>query len=75
MGRRSGIVALALALLLALAPAALALDGPGPPLLAEPGDGHTAIKYLACAGSIALAVLTVSGVYFAALICAEAMLD
>ena len=71
MWRRSGIVVLALAVMLALAPAtpraevgAVAPDGAG-----------TALRYVACAGSIVFMIAVPASVFYTTLVCINAFLS
>ena len=70
MGRTGGIVALTLALLLALAPATPRADAGA----ATPDGASTAMRYIACAGSIVFMVAVPASVFYTALVCINAFL-
>lgn len=70
MWKRSGIVALALALTLALAPAAPRADT----TTAAPDGAGTALRYVACAGSIVFMVMVPASVFYTTLVCIHALL-
>jgi hypothetical protein len=71
MCRKIGIVALALALSLALAPAAPRAET----RTATPTGAGTAMKYIACAGSIVFMVYVPASVFYTTLVCINAFLS
>ena len=71
MWRKGGIVALALAVMLALAPATPRADE----RTAEPNGAGTAMKYIACAGSIVFMVAVPASVFYTTLVCIHAFLN
>ena len=71
MWRKAGIVALALALSLALAPVAPRADTG----TAAPEGVGTAMKYVACAGSIVFMVMVPASVFYTTLVCINAFLS
>ena len=70
MGRKGGIVALALALSLALAPATPRADT----RTAAPDGAGTAMRYIACAGSIVFMVAVPASVFYTTIVCINAFL-
>jgi hypothetical protein len=70
MWRKSGIVALALALLLVLAPAAPRAESQ----TAAPESASTAMRYIACAGSIVFMVYVPASIFYTTLVCINAFL-
>ena len=70
MWRKSGIVALALALTLALAPATPRADT----RTAPPDGAGTALRYVACAGSIVFMVAVPASIFYTTLVCINAFL-
>jgi hypothetical protein len=70
MWRKGGIVALALAVMLALAPATPRADE----RVAEPNGVGTALRYIACAGSIVFMVAVPASVFYTTLVCIHAFL-
>jgi len=70
MWRRKQIVALGLALLLALAPATPRAGE----RTVEPDGVATAIRYVACAGSIVFMVAVPASIFYTAIVCINAML-
>jgi len=70
MWRKSGIMALALAVMLALAPATPRAGV----RTATPSGVGTAMRYVACAGSIVFMVAVPASVFYATLVCIHAFL-
>ncbi len=70
MWRKRGIVALALAVMLALAPATPRAGV----RTAAPSGVSTAVKYIACAGSIVFMVAVPASVFYTTLVCIHAFL-
>jgi hypothetical protein len=70
MGKRGGFVALLLVLLLVLAPATPRADGG----TAAPEGVGTAMRYVACAGSIVFMVAVPASIFYTALVCINAFL-
>ena len=70
MWRKSGIVVLALAVMLALAPATPRADTQ----TAVPSGAGTAMKYIACAGSIVFMIAVPASVFYTSLVCINAFL-
>jgi len=70
MWRKSGIVVLALAVMLALAPATPRADV----RTAAPNGAGTALRYIACAGSIVFMVAVPASVFYTTLVCIHAFL-
>ena len=68
MGRKSGIVVLALAVMLALAPATPRAEVG----TAAPDGAGTAMKYIACAGSIVFMIAVPASVFYTTLVCIHA---
>ena len=71
MRRKSGIVVLALAVMLALAPATPRADV----RTAAPNGAGTALRYIACAGSIVFMVAVPASVFYTTLVCIHAFLS
>ena len=71
MSRKGGIVALALALSLALAPATPRADTRA----AAPDGVGTAIRYIACAGSIVFMIAVPASIFYTTLVCINAFLS
>jgi hypothetical protein len=71
MWRKSGIVVLALAVMLALAPATPRADV----RTAAPNGAGTALRYIACAGSIVFMVAVPASVFYTTLVCIHAFLS
>jgi len=70
MWKKSGIVVLALAVMLALAPVTPRAEAG----TAAPDGAGTALRYVACAGSIVFMVAVPSCVFYTALVCINAFL-
>ena len=70
MWKKSGIVALALAVMLALAPATPRAEITA----AAPNGADTALRYVACAGSIVFMVAVPASVFYTTLVCIHAFL-
>jgi hypothetical protein len=68
MGRKSGIVVLALAVMLALAPATPRAEVG----TATPDGAGTAMRYIACAGSIVFMIAVPASVFYTTLVCIHA---
>ena len=68
--RKSRIVALALAVTLALAPATPRADD----RTATPNGAGTALRYVACAGSIVFMVAVPASIFYTTLVCINAFL-
>jgi len=68
MGRKSGIVVLALAVMLALAPATPRAEVG----TAAPNGAGTAMRYIACAGSIVFMIAVPASVFYTTLVCIHA---
>jgi hypothetical protein len=70
MWKKSGIVALALVVMLALAPATPRADV----TTASPNGAGTAMRYIACAGSIVFMIAVPASVFYTTLVCIHAFL-
>ena len=68
MWRKSGIVVLALAVMLALAPATPRAEVG----TAAPNGAGTAMRYIACAGSIVFMIAVPASVFYTTLVCIHA---
>ena len=68
MWRKSGIVVLALAVMLALAPATPRAEVG----TAAPNGAGTALRYIACAGSIVFMIAVPASVFYTTLVCIHA---
>jgi hypothetical protein len=71
MWRKSGIVALALTVMLALAPVTPRAEV----RTAAPNGVGTAMKYVACAGSIVFMVAVPASIFYTTLVCIHAFLS
>lgn len=70
MWRKNRIVVLALAVMLALAP----VTPPAEAGTAAPNGAGTALRYVACAGSIVFMVAVPASVFYTTLVCIHAFL-
>ena len=70
MRRKKGIVVLALAVMLALAPATPRAEVG----TAAPNGAGTAMRYVACAGSIVFMIAVPASVFYTTLVCINAFL-
>jgi len=70
MRRKSGMVVLALAVMLALAPATPRAEVRS----AGPEGVGTAVKYVACAGSIVFMIAVPASVFYTTLVCINAFM-
>jgi hypothetical protein len=70
MWRKGGIVALALAVMLALAPVTPRADTQ----TAAPDGAGTAMRYIACAGSIVFMIAVPASVFYTTLVCINAFM-
>jgi hypothetical protein len=70
MWKKSGIVALALTVMLALAPVPPRAEA----ATAAPNGAGTALRYVACAGSIVFMVAVPASVFYTTLVCIHAFL-
>jgi hypothetical protein len=71
MWRKSGILALALIVMLALAPATPRADE----TTAALNGAGTAMKYIACAGSIVFMIAVPASIFYTTLVCVHAFLS